>query len=198
VAALYALTNLSIISVVPWREAMQSKFIVADFMRRTYGERSAQVVTALVMWTALASVFALTLSYSRIAYAAAIEGDFFRVFARLHPTGSFPHISLLTIGALSIAGAFFSLSDVISALLTSRILVQFIGQIAALHLLHKRGDIVLPFRMKLYPLPSVLALVGWVFVFSTSGWRFVALGVVTLAMGVVAYGVRQRVTRAAA
>lgn len=197
VAALYALTNLSIMSVVPWREAMQSKFIVADFMRRIYGEGMAKATTALVMWTALASVFALLLSYSRIAYAAAVEGDFFRVFARLHPTQRFPHISLLVIGTLSIVGAFFSLSDVISALLTSRILVQFMGQIAALHLLRKRGDVAFPFRMRLYPIPSIIAFVGWSFVFATSGWRFVAIGVGTLVLGVVAYQARKSVSPAA-
>ncbi|MEO7963609.1 MAG: amino acid permease, partial [Gemmatimonadaceae bacterium] len=164
VAALYALTNLSIISVVPWREAMQSKFIVADFMQRLYGPRAASAATLLVMWTALASVFALLLAYSRIAYAAAEQGDFFRFFARLHPTQHFPHVALLVIGGLAIAGAFFSLSDVISALLTSRILIQFIGQIGALHLLRRRGDIVFPFRMRFYPLPSLIALLGWTFV----------------------------------
>jgi amino acid transporter len=149
------------------------------------------------MWTALASVFALLLSYSRIAYAAAVEGDFFRVFARLHPTQRFPHISLLVIGTLSIVGAFFSLSDVISALLTSRILVQFMGQIAALHLLRKRGDVAFPFRMRLYPIPSIIAFVGWSFVFATSGWRFVAIGVGTLVLGVVAYQARKSVSPAA-
>ena len=192
VAALYALTNLSLISVIPWREAMQSKFIVADFMQRLYGPRAASAVTLLVMWTALASIFALLLAYSRIAYAAAARGDFFRFFARVHPTGQFPHVALLMIGGLAIVGAFFSLSDVISALLTSRILIQFIGQIAALHLLRKRGDVAFPFRMPLYPLPSLIALVGWSFIFATSGWRFIAIGIATVVLGVAAYQLRKR------
>src|SRR5947208_3270932 len=161
VAGIYALMNLSIIAVVPWREAMHSKFIASDFVERLYGTRAASVVTALVLWTAFASVFALLLGYSRIPYAAAIDGHFFSVFGKLHPTGKFPHFSLLVLGALSILASLFSLDAVISALLTSRILIQFLGQIVALHHLRtRRTDIARPFRMWLYPLPSAIAFLG--------------------------------------
>jgi hypothetical protein len=100
------------------------------------------------------------------------------------------------LGGLSIAFSFFTLGDVISALLTSRIVVQFMGQVAALHLLRRRPGFVLPFRMWLYPLPSIIALVGWSYIFSTSGWRFAAFGMATLALGVVAYLARARAQRA--
>ena len=193
VATMYALVNLSLIAVVPWREAMKSTFIVTEFMQRLYGARAASAVTILVMWTAVASVFALLLGYSRIAWAAAAEGDFFSVFAKLHPTGNFPHVAVLVLGVLSILCSFFSLGDVISALLTSRILIQFVGQIAALHVLRRRHDFVLPFRMWLYPVPSVIALAGWLYIFATSGWGFAGLGVATVVVGLGAYAVWQRV-----
>jgi amino acid transporter len=196
VSALYALMNLSIIAVVPWRVAMQSKFIVTDFMETLYGPRAASVVTLLVLWTALASVLALLLGYSRIAWAAASKGDFFSVFAKLHPNGQFPHVAVLVLGGLSILCSFFALGDVISALLTSRILIQFMGQIAALHILRRRPGFVLPFRMWLYPVPSVVALAGWTYVFASSGWGFAGLGVATVAAGVVAYQLRARTLRA--
>jgi amino acid transporter len=189
VATMYALTNLSLIAVIPWREAMKSTFIVTDFMNRIYGPKAASVVTVLVMWTAVASVFALLLGYSRIAWAAASEGDFFAVFAKLHPTGRFPHVAIVVLGVLSILCSFFSLGDVISALLTSRILIQFVGQIAALHRLRQRKDFVLPFRMWLYPVPSIVALTGWLYIFATSGWGFAGLGVVMVGVGVGVYAV---------
>jgi amino acid transporter len=195
VALMYALTNLSLMAVIPWREAMTSKFIVTDFMQKLYGPRAASIVTALVMWTAVASTFALLLGYSRIAWAAAAEGDFFAVFARLHPTGQFPHVAVVVLGLLSIAGSFFSLGDVISALLTSRILIQFVGQIAALHRLRQRADFVLPFRMWFYPVPSLIALVGWLYIFATSGWGFAGLGLVTVVAGIAAYWLWQRTMR---
>ena len=189
VAAIYLIMNICIIAVVPWREAMNSKFIAADFMERIYGPRAAALLTILILWTAFASVFVLLLSYSRVPYAAALQGDFFRVFARLHPTGRFPNVSLLALGGLAIAFSFFALDEVISALLTSRILIQFMGQILALHALHRRKDIRLPFRMWFYPVPSVVAFLGWAYIFLTSGWRFAGFGIVSLIAGIVAYRV---------
>src|SRR6202790_1528203 len=169
VAAIYALTNLGLIAVVPWREAVHSKFIAADFMEKLYGTRAASGVTVLVLWTALASVFALLFGYSRIPYAAALNGDFFKIFSRLHPRGEFPHISLLVMGGLSIVACLWTLDDVITALVTSRIVIQFIAQIFALGYLRKtRPEMLRPFRMWLYPLPSAVAFLGWAFLFLTS------------------------------
>ena len=86
-----------------------------------------------------------------------------------------------------------------SALLTSRILIQFIGQIFALQYLRKhRAEIVRPFRMWLYPLPSVIAFVGWAYIFVTSGWNYVGFGLLTLLAGVVAYWIWTRFSRAPA
>ena len=190
VAAIYALMNLSIIAVVPWREAMQSKFIAAQFIEKLYGPRAAAVVTVLVLWTALASVFALLFGYSRILYAAAIDGHFFKIFAHLHPRGRFPDVSLLVLGGLAVLASFAELDAVISALLTSRILIQFMGQIVALHYLRKyRPDVALPFRMWIYPVPAVVAFAGWLYILLTSGWNYAAFGALTLVAGCVVYGV---------
>jgi amino acid transporter len=188
IAIMYLLATLSIMSVVPWREAMQSKFIASEFIEKIYGAKAGGVVTALVLWTAFASVFALLLGYSRIPYAAAVDGNFFKVFGRLHPTGRFPHVSLLVIGALSIVASLWTLDQVITALLTSRILVQFIGQIIALdYMRRERPDIARPFRMWLYPVPSVIAMLGWIYIFATSGWMYIGFGLLTLAVGVLVF-----------
>ncbi len=194
VGTIYTLLTLVILGVVPWREAVQSKFVAARFMEMIYGRWAGSAITVLILWSAVASVFALALAYSRVPYAAALDGYFWKPFGRLHPKGGFPYISLLAIGGLAIAGGMLSLDWVVSALLTARILVQFIGQIAALEVLRKtRPDVPLPFRMWLYPLPSVLALVGWLYVFATSGWTFVLSGLGVLASGVVAFAVWRRV-----
>ncbi|MEZ5400730.1 MAG: amino acid permease [Bryobacteraceae bacterium] len=193
VAIIYAVMNLSIIGVVPWREAMKSKYIAADFMERVHGAWAGAAITVLILWTSLASCFALMLGYSRIPFAAAREGYFFSIFGRLHEKGHFPHYSVLVIGALSIAGGMLTLDWVVSALMTARILVQFAGQIAAVHWIRRhRADIERPFRIWLYPLPSLIALAGWGFVFATSGWTFVLYGLLTLVLGVGAFWVWER------
>ena len=190
VALIYALMNLSIIGVIPWREAMQSKTIASDFMERAWGSWAGAAITIMILWTAMASVFALLLGYSRIPYAAAVEGYFFAPFGWLHPSGAFPHVSLVVIGLLSIAAGMFSLEAVLPALITARILVQFIGQIGALHWLRShRPDLARPFKMWLYPLPSIVALAGWSYVYLTSGWSYVFYGLGVVASGVAAFAV---------
>jgi amino acid transporter len=188
VAAIYALMNLSIMGVMPWREAMQSKFVASQFIEKLYGTHAAGAVTMLVLWTAFASVFALLFGYSRIPYAAAMDGYFFRAFAHLHPEGRFPDVSLLVLAGLTIVASFWELDTVISALLTSRILIQFVAQIAALHYLRKHHpDLPRPFRMWLYPLPAAIAFAGWMYIFATSGWKYAAFGLATLAVGIAVY-----------
>jgi amino acid transporter len=168
VAAIYLTMNVCIIAVVPWQEAMVSKNIAADFMERLFGRPIAIGFTCLVLWTSAACMFAITLGYSRIPFAAARNGDFFAPFARLHSRDAYPLISLLAVGALTAAFCFFPLYFVINSAVTIRIAVQFIAQIVGLHVLRTtRPDYPLPFRMWLYPLPSLLALIGWVFILCT-------------------------------
>ena len=193
VLAINFLVSLSIIGVVPWREVMASPFVASVVMQRIYGSWAGVAMTILIVWTAFASVYALILTYSRVPFAAAEDGNFFRLFSKLHPSKDFPHYSLLLIGGLSALAGFFDLADVITALLTARILVQFCGQIAALEFLRRfRHDIARPFRMWLYPLPSAIAFFGWMAIFLNSGARYIAYGMATMLLGVIAYFVMAR------
>ncbi|PYP19890.1 MAG: amino acid permease [Gemmatimonadetes bacterium] len=195
VALIYVAINFSIIGVVPWRDFVpaeshpHSNFVVSIFMERIYGARIATVFTAMILWTAFGSVFALLLGYSRVPYAAAKDGYFFSIFARLHPTGGFPYVSLVVLGVLSILAGFVSLGTVIDALITTRILVQFIGQIGAVTLLRRREpNMPRPYRMWLYPLPSLVALLGWIFIFATTPMIVLAFGLGALVVGILCFG----------
>jgi amino acid transporter len=194
VAALYLAINLSIIGVVPWRDFVpaatspNAQFVVSVFMEKIYGSTVASLFTLMILWTAFGSVFALLLGYSRVPYAAARDGYFLAPFGRLHATGGFPHVSLIVLGALSIVSSFFALEVVIDALIATRIVVQFIGQIAGVVLLRRRAPAMpRPFRIWLYPLPVVVAAVGWLFIFSTTGARVMLFGLGVLALGVVCF-----------
>jgi len=193
VALIYIAINFSIIGVVPWREFVpadahaQANFVVSIFMERIYGSTVALIFTVMILWTAFGSVFALLLGYSRVPYAAARDGYFFRIFARVHPSQGFPYVSLVALGVLSIFAGFFSLDVVIFALVTMRILVQFIGQIGAVTLLRRREpNLARPYRMWLYPLPSVIALLGWVFIFATAG-KVILYALGALLLGLVCF-----------
>jgi len=194
VAGIYLAINLSIIGVVPWREVVPAstqpgaQFVVSVFMEKIYGPRVAGLFTLMILWAAFGSVFALLLGYSRIPYAAARDGYFLASFGRLHPTGGFPHVSLLVLGAISIVGSFFALDVVIEALVATRIVVQFMGQIAGVVLLRRRAPgMARPYRIWLYPAPVVIAGAGWLFIFSTTGARVMLFGLGVLGLGVLCF-----------
>ena len=175
IAALYLLLNWSVGTVIPWQEVQgwqasagdKSQFIVSVFVERLYGPAAATLATALVLLVAFASLFAVLLGYSRIPYAAAADGEFLPVFGKLHPTKNFPYVSLLLLGGVGfVFSLLFRLGEVISAILAMRILVQFVGQAVGLMLLRRRrGTASLPFKMPLYPLPVIVAIIVWLFVF---------------------------------
>jgi amino acid transporter len=196
VALIYFTMNMSLIGVVSWREFVpadpllhpNADFVVSTFMERLVGKGFATGFTLLILWTTFASVFALLLGYSRIPYAAALDGTFFRVFGKLHAKKDFPHISLLFVGGISIGACFLSLDTVINALVTLRIVVQFIGQIAAVVLLRRtRPDMPRPYRIWLYPVPCLVALVGWLFVFGTTEPQLLLFSLLAMIVGIVAY-----------
>jgi amino acid transporter len=197
VAAIYITMNLSIISVVPWRDFVPLPGnelpdppppVVSMFIERLFSRGFAKIFTVMVLWTAFGSCFALLLGYSRIPYAAARDGNFFGVFGKVHPKKNFPHFSLLFIGALSIGFSFFKLTDVINALLATRILVQFVGQIGALIWLRRTAPkLERPFRMWLYPAPALVAFVGWGFLYATSGRIPILYSLVVLGLGLAAF-----------
>lgn len=184
--------NLSVIGVVPWREAMQSKAIVSDFIGRIYGPGLAGFSAVLIMLAAFGSVFTVLLGFTRIPYAAAREGEFFSLYGRVHPKG-FPSFSVLTMGIASAFACLFQLEDLISALLIIQILTQFMAQCWCVVLIRKyRRDIRRPFSMYLYPLPVILALAGWLFIVLSSPARFIVAGLVTVLAAAGAYFLRAR------
>jgi amino acid transporter len=204
VAAMYLAMNISVLAVLPWQGIVGAgsmdarRAVISTFMETAYGPQIGptlgKVAAVLVMVTAFASVFSLLLGYSRIPYAAARDGNYFRVFGRLHRNG-FPHVSLLVLGAAAICFCFFSLADVIAALVVLRILLQFLMQhVGVIYLRHSQPELKRPFRIWLYPLPPLLAICGFGYILlerANFEREIVGAGVV-IAVGTVVYAVRER------
>ena len=188
IAILYLAMQTSILGVVPWREAQDSRFLASLFVERLYGATAAKIATGMILWVALASVFSVLLGASRVPYSAALDNNFFPVFARVHPTKHFPHVSLLVLGGLAfLFSVKLNLQTTIVGILAVRLIVQFIGQAAGVMLLRRRwGPERFPFKMWLYPVPAVLTMIGWFWLFWRTGpvrkW-----GLLQIALGVVAF-----------
>jgi amino acid transporter len=196
IAFLYLLMNYSIVHVLPRQEAMKSKFVVSTFMEKIYGTRAASIATMLVLWIAFASLFAVVLGYSRVPYAAAADGHFFPVFAKLHPTRNFPYVSLLFLGGIGfVFSLLFKLENAIKAILAMRILVQFIAQSVGVVLLRRRlGKAASPYKMWLYPLPVILSILIWLFVLFSTG-KYALLGLALAGVGAFVYWLLPRLKK---
>jgi amino acid transporter len=206
IIALFVGTHLALMGTVSWHtvprpgdDGFGQYSLAAKFMEQIHGADSWAVrfITVLLIWSCIGSAFAGLLGYSRIPFGAAVEGHFFRVFGRVHPTHHIPHVALLLVGGLTLLCSFLDLGNVIKALFTTRILSQFIAQIAAVVLLRRAQPYRRsPFRMWLYPIPCGLALIGWLYLFWSAGLLFMLLGAGTVLSGVVAFLLWARATNA--
>ncbi|MGA7463182.1 MAG: APC family permease [Candidatus Korobacteraceae bacterium] len=198
IAAIYLTMNVAVLGVIPWREMVshsgeQTNFVISVFMQRIYGGWAGRVITGLIMWTAFASVFSTLLAYSRVPYAAALDGNYFRVFARVDPKRRLPTVSLLALGFVAMLCCFLRLADVIAAMVVIKLLLQFIVQAIGVMVLGKRRpEMPRPFRMWLYPIPALMAIAGFTFILLArkNYLREIRYAVAILILGLAIYLVR--------
>ncbi len=197
ITVLYLMMNVSVASVIPWQEVKDMNAVLSVFMQRLMGDTAAQIITVLILWVAFASVFSATLGYSRIPYAAAVDGAFFKVFGKLHPTKKFPYISLLFLGSVAfIFSLLFKLSHVISAILAMRILIQFVSQAIGLLLLRKkRKQSDFPYKMPFFPIPVYLAILMWLALFVATGPTMMLGGLTVIVLGTIVYLIKANLNK---
>jgi amino acid transporter len=190
VIALFAGLHWAMLGTVPWKEyaGKDGVNLAAVFMEQIHGSWAKWLVTLMILGSIFASAFSGLLGYSRIPYGSARAGHFFSVVGRVHPKLQIPHISLLLVGGITLFWTLFDFTSVLNALITTRLLVQFVGQNVGLAMLRRsRPQGPWPFRMWLYPLPAALALVGWLYLFGSSGMIFIGISFVTMIAGTVAF-----------
>jgi amino acid transporter len=193
VGVLYVMMTAAFLSVIPWRQAITSHYIASVYVQMLFGSAAGKLMTVLLLWIAFSSVFSLLLGYSRIPYAAAVDGNFFRVFARLHPKGNFPYISLITLGLVASLFSLGRLNEVIGSLIATRVLIQYLPQTMGFFVLRYRSpDLPRPFKMWFYPVPGIVSLCGWIYVLATAAARSLVFAFAVFAVGTAAYMARAR------
>jgi amino acid transporter len=192
VAAFYVLMDLAVLPSLGNAAAHTAESavvrvqLVADIARAAFGGWAGYAIAGLVVWTAFSSVFSLLLGYSRVPYAAARDGNYFRFLAAVHPRHGIPHRSLVALGLVAAAFCFLTLTQVITLLVITRIVLQFFLQHAGVMLLRvQRPELERPFRMPLYPLPPLVAMAGFIFMLVN---RTHALKGLAVALGIGASG----------
>ncbi len=191
-AVLYIAMTASIVSVLPWQTAMRSNFVASDFIARLHGPKAAAAMTVSILLVTLAGIYAGMLGLSRVPYAAAEEGQFFSVFARLHPTRRFPTFAVLFTGAATALACLVELDALIKLCIVMGIAGSLAVVGAPVALRRTRPDIPRPFRMWLYPLPVAIAAAGWIFIAASSGLAYILGCLAMAAIGIAAFHWRER------
>ena len=194
IAILYLGMQTMVVGVLPWEMVAKSDFVASIYFETIYNSHLVgQIATFLILIIALASLFSAILGYSRIPYAAAQNGDFFKVFGKVHPKYKFPHISLLAIGGLGfVFSLLFRLGEVITAILMMRILIQFVSQAAGVIAWHyRKRDDERPFKMPLFPIPAILSILIWMFIFFSNEMKYKIYALGVIASGLTAYYIRE-------
>ncbi|WP_042385129.1 APC family permease [Streptacidiphilus melanogenes] len=217
IMAIYLLLQIGVLGVIRWQDMLDpnnvaSQSVASAVLEKTFGKTTADVVTWLILITAFASVFTGLLGGSRVPYDAARDQVFFKSFAKLHPKHNFPVLGLLSMGAITAAGFLFArhigntathppLGILITLLTTVMVIIQALAQIAAVTVLRKRQpNLARPYKMFLYPLPSVVAGIGWLVIYgyadkANPGVHPIEWSLGWVALGVVAYLIWSRVEK---
>lgn len=193
IAVFYLAMQIVLLGNLPWQDLAKSEFVVSIYFEHLYSVTAAKIATALVLIISFASIFSAMLGYSRVPYAAAKDGNFFPALAKVHPTKKFPHISLLCLGAIAfIFSLLFKMKEVITAIITMRILVQFVGQAVGVIAWHyRKPKEPRPFKMPLFPAPAIISIIVWLFillsvVFSPQ-WPFVVAALAIIGLGIIVF-----------
>jgi amino acid transporter len=200
VAVLYVSMQLGILGAIHWQAVIPNadgslpplgQHVASAVVEGAFGGAAAVGVTVLILVTAFASVYGNLLGYSRVPFAAAADGLFLKPFAHVHPKLRFPDTALIVMGLLSLVACLIPLDQLINALTTGIVIIQPIAQIGALALIRARG-IRAPYRMWLFPVPALLALIGWIYIFISAGVAAILFGIVSLLAGGAVFLWRQR------
>lgn len=198
IAVLYLGMQTAVLGVLPWQVVAGSDFVASLYFETIYKSHLVgEVATVLILIIAAASLFSAILGYSRIPYAAAINGDFFKIFAKVHPKHQFPHVSLIAICLVGmVLSVLLDIKEAIAAILMMRILIQFTSQAVGLIMYrYLQRTEPMPFKMPLFPFPAILSIAIWLFIFYSKAqkdvsYMYFAAGIITT--GIVAYGIRER------
>jgi amino acid transporter len=202
IMVIYLLLQIGTLGVIDWHRMIDprdiaSTSVASAVLEKTWGRGAADTVTVLILITAFASVFTGLLGGSRVPYDAARERVFFRPYARLHERHRFPVWGLATMGVITaigfLIGRHTDLQTLIQLLTTVMVIVQALAQILALGVLRRRQPgLRRPYRMWLYPVPGVLALVGWIVIYgyadkNSPGRHPIEWSLAWVALGVIAF-----------
>lgn len=188
IMTLYFLLQVGVLGSQPLESIKSATSVASSVLEQAWGSVAAKIVTVFIVIAAIGSVFAGLLGGSRVPFEAARDKVFLPVFGKLHPKLHLPTAGVLAMGLITAIGSLFTLTDVINAAVTVLVIIQSLAQVAAIVVLRRRQPhLKRPYRQVLYPVPTIIALLGWVYVYVSASWLSIWLSIAWIVLGVVAF-----------
>lgn len=188
IMSIYFLLQIGVLGSLPLETIKASTSVASSVLEQAWGSTAAQIITALIVVAAIGSVFAGLLGGSRVPFEAARDKVFLPVFAKLHPKLNLPTAGVIAMGVITIIGSLFTLTTIINAAVATLVIIQSLAQVAAIVVLRRRQpNLQRPYRQWLYPVPTIVALVGWVYVYYSATWLSIGLSLGWIVIGCVAF-----------
>jgi amino acid transporter len=188
IMSLYFLLQIGVLGSLPLDEIKTATSVASSVLEQAWGTGTASVITILIVIAAIGSVFAGLLGGSRVPFEAARDKVFLPVFGTLHPKLNLPTAGVLTMGVITMIGSLFTLTTIINAAVATLVIIQSLAQVAAIVVLRRRQpNLERPYRQWLYPVPTVIALVGWVYIYVSATWLSIGLSLGWIVIGCIAY-----------
>ncbi|MBZ5701104.1 MAG: APC family permease [Acidobacteriia bacterium] len=157
--AIYLLINAAVVWVLPMREIAGNNFALGAAAQRVFGAYGDTVIRSVMVLSLLSSLNALHLMGTRVIYAMARGGLFFRSVAAVNKGGT-PTLALLLSAAVGVLFAIFDFQRVI-AMLAFFFVTNYTLSFVALFVLRKREpEMARPYRAWGYPWTTGAALAG--------------------------------------
>jgi APA family basic amino acid/polyamine antiporter len=191
VMVLYLLANTAYFHVLSAAEVGANKRVAAAMMQRVFGGWGASAVSVAVMISIFAALNGSILSGSRVPYALARDGIFFRSFATVHPRFATPSVSILGLSLWAAVLVFSGRYDQLyNYVIFASWLLYGMTTAAVIVLRRTRPDLQRPYRTLGYPAVPLLfvgaAVLLEVFTLKNSPRESVA-GIVLILLGLPFY-----------
>jgi amino acid transporter len=188
IMGLYFLLQIGVLGSIPLDRLKDAKSVASSVLEQVWGTGTAKAITVLIVIAAIGSVFAGLLGGSRVPFEAARDKVFLPAFGKLHPKLHLPTAGVLTMGAITMLGSLFTLTTVINAAVATLVIIQSLAQVAAIVVLRfRQPNLRRPYRQWLFPVPTLVAFVGWVYIYFNAGWLPVGLSLGWIVIGAIAY-----------
>ncbi|MGL5692677.1 MAG: APC family permease, partial [Peptostreptococcaceae bacterium] len=166
VMAVYLLINVAYLYVVPASALAESNAPATVVAKALFGDGGAKIISVGILISVFGTLNGFVLTGGRIPYSMACEGKipFSNVFSKLNDNGVPVNGTWLVVGLAilySLTGQFNLLSDLAMFTIWIFYVMLFIG---VMKLRKTRPDMERPYKVPLYPIMPIIAILGGVFI----------------------------------